>query len=389
MKFEALRRLPKLPQRELFAYQSADKLLLETIKQADIQGPFLVYDDHFGALVAGLIDLGIEANSIYWVNESRCSHDSMHLNVTQELAGSHYDLQQCLDEIPLDKLSHLSILSRWSKSKEQWTYFTQQVHHKLISFNIHIDFYSSGMVKYYFPELRSELEHLAPSNLSRIHKKARVLSSSFHTQELKQPDLNFKWDRLQFNQGKPDQASQLLANELPGLSKVHFDPIKTSQEESDIFRILDLGAGSGSLGIHAALSTLKSTSSQTIELDLIEDNWFSIQALTNDPQIVELRSQGVLVNILHSNIFRLKPVENKTWDWIISNPPYHQFNTLTPSLAHEFLIQSYHRLNEKACLTWVTSSSFKIPGKLSSNMNVKKLVSKSGHSIYHAEMNAY
>lgn len=227
------------------------------------------------------------------------------------------------------------------------------------------------MLKHYSYQYRDILSSYGlETDLSRITKKARILSAIFpkdrtvvlqKIQELRR--LQKSQGDILFNQGKVDQASQLLIQSLDKL------PVMESKQ----FKIADLGAGSGALGF-AAFERFGGT------VDFIEDSSLSCEQLKTS---IEEHSTPQAFKLYQANLFELEALETSKYDFIISNPPYHQYHTLTPSLVTWFIKDALDHLTPKGQLVWVTSEKINPPHFLNGKgYVVESLAIAKGHQVW-------
>jgi len=104
----------------------------------------------------------------------------------------------------------------------------------------------------------------------------------------------------------PRPETELIVDEV-------LKDIKIKHTHSDKIRILDLGAGTGCIG----LSIAKNNSS--IELISVEKSVEAFEILKQNVELLNLESQ---VQLILNDVDNLNPLDLGVFDYIVSNPPY-------------------------------------------------------------------
>lgn len=375
-----LRRVPALPQKDLTPMQAADEILIQQFFDSDFSEntQVLIIEDHFGGITTSLIQKEVHVKRVKALCDSRCSQEALEGNLYRNQLPKP-KIVSSLGQIweHLDTRKPIVVLMRWTKAIHTWKHLTSLLFEKLCEFQSKVHFLSSGMLKHYSYQYRDILgSYGLETDLSRITKKARILSASFpkdrtevlkKIQELKRVQ-NSQGDIL-FNQGKVDQASQLLIESIEKLS-IGFP---TSTPESKQLKIADLGAGSGALGF-AAFLHFGGT------VDFIEDSALSCEQLNTS---IQQHSSSSSFRLYQGNLFEDEALENSQYDLIVSNPPYHQYHTLTPSLVTWFIKDALDHLSPKGQLLWVTSDKINPPHFLNGKgYVVESLALAKGHQVW-------
>lgn len=372
MKKLKLRRVPQLPQDDLTATQAADDLLVERFFQLNpsSETQVLILEDHFGSITTQLVAQRHPVHLIHTLCDSMSSEEALKSNLYRnQLPAPTIDseLDKLLSKISLDR--PLIILTRWYKSLRLWKSQLQELRMSPLS-NTTITCLSAGMIKHYNYQYRDIAQEIfGNSDLSRIHKKARILSWEIEAPaQSHNPQGQAKESKALagFNQGKVDQASQLLIDHL---AEVVYPELPGRA------RIADLGAGTGALG-RALFDHIP------CRIDFIEDSQLSLnelQAQLNQDEKMSLDDY----RILRSNCFETQELEDSQYDLIISNPPYHQFHTLTPSLVSHFIKEALKHLKPQGTLIWVTSSKINPPHSIVRGKRPLSLLAEGhGHSAW-------
>lgn len=369
-----LRRVPALPQKDLTPMQAADEILIQQFFDSEFSEntQVLIIEDHFGGITTSLIQKEVHVKRVKAFCDSKCSQEALEGNLYRNQLPKPKIVSH-LDQVweHLDTRKPIVVLMRWTKALHTWKYLSSILFEKLCEFQSKVHFLSSGMLKHYSYQYRDILSSYGlETDLSRITKKARILSASFpkdrtvvlqKIQELRR--LQKSQGDILFNQGKVDQASQLLIQSLEKL------PVMESKQ----FKIADLGAGSGALGF-AAFEQFGGT------VDFIEDSSLSCEQLKTS---IEEHSNPQAFKLYQANLFELEALETSKYDFIISNPPYHQYHTLTPSLVTWFIKDALDHLTPKGQLVWVTSEKINPPHFLNGKgYVVESLAIAKGHQVW-------
>jgi len=89
--------------------------------------------------------------------------------------------------------------------------------------------------------------------------------------------------------------------------------IKIKHEQSEKIRVLDLGAGTGCIGLSIAKNNPK------VELISVEKSVESFEILKQNVELLNLSSQ---TQIILNDVDNLSPLDLGSFDYIVSNPPY-------------------------------------------------------------------
>jgi len=147
--------------------------------------------------------------------------------------------------------------------------------------------------------------------------------SIFNKFEVRGLEIDLKLDERVFAKGKLDLATKLLIENV---------------EVEDGSKILDLGCGSGVIGI--AISKL----GKNIDVTYVDDDYAATE-VTKD-NLIKNDSKNFAVFL--SNEF--DKIKERKFDLIVSNPPFHLGKQTSKIVASEFIKKSYFSLSPKGKL---------------------------------------
>ncbi len=363
-----LKRLPFIPNSQLLPFQAFDDLVVNYSQNFDFNSKdlIIVIDDHFGAISCNISDQNPD-NQIFCLNDSKSSQSAikknMHANELK-LPQFFHSWDKMNAQIDSGTYQKIFVFMPWAKTLHHWKYHIQKLSslgksHK----NGTLHFVSGGMIKYYTHQYRDIVQAaFGNSDLSRITKKARLLTANWNSTSIETIDEI----KSQFNEGKIDHASQILIKCL-ALPEIH----QIVTELRDTQTVLDLGAGSGPL----ADAILSHTAAK---FHLTDDSFNSIEIM--DKKYATEVSSGKL-KIYHADTFHHDHLKEKKFSLIISNPPYHQYFTLVPELLYLFIHEAIDHLEANGTFIWVTSTQFSPPRKMVGKY-LEELGSFDGHTVW-------
>lgn len=133
-----------------------------------------------------------------------------------------------------------------------------------------------------------------------------------------------------FSQKKLDEGTQML---LP-----HLAELKTANES-----VLDYGCGCGVIAL-----TLKKLN-PSLHIDAIDTNYFAIQSTLFNAQQNQLPLNKVIASNGYSQI-------SQRYDWIISNPPFHQHLVVDMQIAYQLITDAKQYLKPNGSLLIVVNT---------------------------------
>ena len=163
-----------------------------------------------------------------------------------------------------------------------------------------------------------------------------------------------------FSHGRIDPGSQLLVNLLP-------DEIKGN--------VADFGAGWGFLA-----ARLLEKYAKISQLDLYEADFEALQAAKEN-----LGSLTIDRNVNYHWFDLLKEKPSQSYDWIISNPPFHEGRASDSSIGQAFIAKAYDSLKHKGQLLLVANKQLPYEKLLSEKFfHVEKRVEQQGFKVIYA-----
>ncbi|MGX5173368.1 methyltransferase [Aliikangiella sp. IMCC44653] len=346
-----LKRFPPSSDKSLRAWSAADELLLEHLKELKIspESNILIVNDAFGALSVSLAHF----NPTVWVDSLQSKiaieNNLSHLNLTKQVNFLEFTpsfnpqllIQNIATAKPFDLVvmqvpKHNSLLTYQLAQLKQWLTPNAQI-------------IATGMTKtIHNSNLQIFSKVIGTTRTSLAKKKARLIFSKYQNQvktEVYLKSYQTHPDNLEvlgypgvFSRAKLDLGAAVMLKHLPQL---------TANQNA-----LDLGCGNGVLGATLA----KRSPSANIYL---ADESFLAVASAKATFAVNKLSNG---QFFHSDV--LSQVNTPKLDVIVCNPPFHQQNVQTLSIAQKMFKQSAKALNSTGELRVVANRHLKYAGEL-------------------------
>lgn len=295
-----------------------------------------IVDDDFGALTTAISQLAQERDDIealYVVADSSLSQEAITANVNANAAVSTdkppvaLTIVGAFDALPSDLQLDI-VLLKVPKTTASFEYQLRQLRTLMSKGSCIL---AAGMVKHLLPATQDTLERtIGPTTRLLAVKKARLFNSKLDLTRvpdknqyprklyIEQLGLGLLSDAGVFSANKADPASLFLCEHLP-------EHIRSSASETVNKKklVMDLGCGSGLLGLAAALKYPDST------LCFVDSSACAIRNAE-----INYRNSHPESTALYLHQHRLLPWVNDPVDLILCNPPFHQKHTLTldPSL---------------------------------------------------------
>ena len=329
-----LSRYPKRKNELLRAWDAADEYLCNHIAESQLacdSSRLLILNDSFGALSVALnrtaptmMTDSFLAQKGALENYAANDLDSNTLNVlpsTDELTGI-YDI--VLIKIPK---SHALLEDQLRKLRPHITQNTTLI--------------AAGMVKHLHASLGKLFEKvIGPTHASLAKKKARLIFSKYE-EGLTVGDNPFpKRYQLEGTSYQITNHSGVFSRDSLDIGTRFFLQNLPSIESEG--RIVDLGCGNGVVGL------MMSINSPNSELIFTDESFMAIASAKENFKSVhgkELRAQFMVTNCLQG-------VGQGSVDLILNNPPFHQQNVVSDSIAKQMFLESKHVLKERGEL-WV------------------------------------
>ena len=320
-----LKRLPRHHHHSLKAWNAADELLIKHIRPDDKM--IGIYNDSFGYLSCQLIDY-----SLAIITDLRSQEEAIRENIAATGKMVDGNIFHKLTST-LSKTVDIALL-KIPKSLDLFELYLQHIHQS-ISENGTV--YCGFMTKYFNASLLKKAEKYF-SNISqtKAEKKARViilsgkkaLNKSNSIESYHYNDKEIQQYKGIFSGGKIDAATDFLITNLNIPSNAHF--------------ILDLACGNGIIGLNIMQNTALS------ELHLLDDSHLAIASAK-----MNIRSEQAFFH----HAYHLNDFKNNTFDWIITNPPFHFGHTIDIGIPLQLFKEAYEKLAPNGILTIVANKN--------------------------------
>ncbi|WP_196140546.1 methyltransferase [Aliikangiella sp. G2MR2-5] len=351
-----LQRYPQTKDPNLRAWNAADEYIIQYLAE-NIENfheqRFLVVNDQFGAISVALNEfsseymtdsylsgLAIEKNlKINWpdnVKATAFSDGCFDSRVLKEAAAEKY-FSVVIIRVP----KHLSLLE----------YQLRIISHHIDKNTMVI---GAGMTKEIHKSTLSLFERLiGPTRTSLAHKKARLILSN---PEIAPAPMSSFSSYMVANPVLPDKKLTIFG--YPGVfsrekldlgTRVLFDHIPPLTDEKVI---ADLGCGAGVIGAVIAQAY------PTMRVILSDESAMAIASA---------RKTFIENNLTNGSFYQTDCLENtgtETIDLVLCNPPFHQQNVQTLSIAKKMMHQSSNRLSSNGSLYLVANRHLKYSGVL-------------------------
>ena len=358
----SLQRFPITKDQTLKAWNAADEYLLEWIYENELKqnDKIIIINDQFGALSCSLSQF----QPHYWT-DSYLSKTAIQKNLkSNSLDEILQHVNQCGQTLPED-------------FKFDWVIIRIPKHNSLLSFQlrsllpfIHSDtkILSAGMTKEIHKSNLGLFESIiGKTTTSLAKKKARLIFSkvdkiSEYSSEktllvdsacnytIKQFGLNIIGLPGVFSRDSLDIGSRVLLQYMP----------ETEPEQ----KLIDLGCGTGVLGVYAAKQNPQ------IEVTFTDESWLAVESAKRSFQ----ENTGKIPLTLVTDV--LDGLPNNHYDHILCNPPFHQQNVQTLSIANRMFKESANKLNANGELRVVANRHLKYKPMLSQYFGQVQIISK-------------
>ncbi len=308
----------------LQAWSAADTILAEWLFETDRgNGPYVVYNDSFGALSCLLIRQG---KSVVQVSDSCLSQRAALWN---------------LDANGLDgkKLTLLDSLTkpRFAKEEIPVTVLRLPRNQALLEFQLErlrtllppgSEIAAAGMVKEVHTSTLELFERLiGPTRTDLAEQKARLIRSTVSARPEPVSPFPSTWDIPGLGVTMVNHASVFSREGLDAGTRLllrHFPPLKPGPQT-----IIDLGCGNGVLGLAAARRAVDA------EVYCVDESFMAVWSARESFRKNEMGGRGFF---LAGD--GLEDFERATADLILCNPPFHWQNAQTRDIALRFFDQA-------------------------------------------------
>jgi len=362
-----LQRFPETKDVSLKAWNAADEYLLEWISQQAISPneQILIINDQFGALTCALSNY----QTYYWT-DSFLSKKAIGKNLKQNGLNlkNILHINQCKQVIP-DKLIFDRVIIRIPKHNSLLGF---QLKSLLPHINQKTTIIASGMTKEIHKSNLNLFESIiGETKTSLAKKKARLIFSQYSLNNQKSPHNQTIPESLQTNSAQYKlQQHGLTVIGLPGVfsrdsldigSRVLLQYMPITQPNQ---KLIDLGCGSGVLGTFAAKQNPE------IEVTFTDESWLAVESAKRTFKA----NIDSTVDFFVTDV--LEGLPNNSYDHILCNPPFHQQNVQTLSIANKMFKESAKKLKPSGELRVVANRHLKYRGYLNKYFSKVEVISK-------------
>ena len=341
-----LKRYPLVHDPSLKAWNAADEYLVAQLQQLEInkESQILIINDQFGALCCALSEFQPD----YWTD----SYLSQQATI-RNLKNNHLDhnlkpINQCTN-ILKPTIKYNLLIIRIPKHNSLLEFQLQSVRQHLCQDAVVI---AAGMTKeIHNSQLKIFEKFIGSTQTSLAKKKARLIFSKLDPEIKPMPtssllENNSKSYCLQtpsitifgypgvFARDSLDQGARVMLQHLPQL------------EASK--KVMDLGCGNGILG------SVMAKQNPGIEVSFSDESYLAIQSAkkTFHHNITQSQYRGA-PNFYVTNV--LDDVNENDFDVILCNPPFHQQNSQTLSIAKKMFSDAAQKLHSEGELRVVAN----------------------------------
>lgn len=359
-----LLRNPRYTDEKLRAWDAADEYILnhideqqlasESFAESSAKSPnVLIINDSYGALTLGVAG---KTSSITSMTDSANTHSAIRSNATlNNLDVGHINLLSSADfsNESSDSLFDL-VLIKVPKSLAQLEDNLRRIHHRISDKTVVI---GAGMAKNIHNSTLELFENIiGPTKTSLARKKARLIFSqvlldqSATTDEPIEPlpPTPFIVDKEVSKTSKPlymaSYASVFSHAKLDMGTRFLLEHMHIPESANDV---LDLGCGTGILGLAAALRNPNAT------VTFVDESYMSIESTKESIKLSlpEERAKTCTVAATHC----MEGIEDNSQDIILNNPPFHDAGAQTSNIAVEMFSESKRVLRVKGTLLVVAN----------------------------------
>lgn len=364
-----LNRYPITKDQSLKAWNAADEYLLEFVAEKISQiksrpKNILICNDQFGALTCSIAKAFNNFSLIYWT-DSFLSKTAINKNLSN-------------NNISAENVAHVSSL-KTRKECDAYDLVILRVpkHNSLLEYQLHeiapyinenTLFVAGGMTKEIHTSTLSIFEKMIGDTKTTLaKKKARLILPAIQAKPA------FKIEPLKFFS---EETSGVKSYGLPGVfSRERLDVgtrvlLKHLPKIEHQQSIVDLGCGTGIIGTRLAKLY------PTCRILFCDESYLAIESakLTYTNNIEQTRDNAnEMANFDVTDV--LQGVDHNQFNHIVCNPPFHQQNVRTLSIANRMFKQSASRLRENGTLTIVANRHLKYKPMLKQYFNQVKSVS--------------
>jgi len=366
-----LRRYPETKDVSLKAWNAADEYLLEWISQQAISSneKTLIINDQFGALTCALSNY-----QLYYWTDSYLSKTAIENNLKQNDLNLNLNLKnlshinQCNQVIP-DKLIFDQVIIRIPKHNSLLEF---QLKSLLPHINQNTTILAAGMTKEIHNSNLNLFESIiGETKTSLAKKKARLIFSKYLPDNKNSSNSQMVKVPLQTSstQYRIEQHDLSIIG-LPGVfsrdsldigSRVLFQYMPVTLPDQ---KLIDLGCGTGVLGTFAAKKN------PNLEVTFTDESWLAIESAKRTfEENIDSTADFLVTNVLDG-------LPNNSYDHILCNPPFHQQNVQTLSIANKMFKESARKLKTTGELRVVANRHLKYRSYLNQYFSKVEIISK-------------
>lgn len=357
-----LSRYPKTSDQSLRAWNAADEYLVEYVTKnitLDKSSKTLIINDQFGALTCSLS----ECSPVCWIDSflsrTAISENLKSNNLTEETSFidniSKLDIHFNLILIRIPK--HNSLLAFQLRAIAQFINddtnilaagMTKEIHNSTTAlFNKYIGETTTSLAK-----KKSRLIFSKPSSTPKVSNESL---NDIKIYEIENYGVKSYGLPGVFSRESLDVGSRVLLNYLP----------ETKENQN----LIDLGCGTGILG------TIVAKNNPTLNLTFCDESFLAVDSakITYEKNIG--RNAGFHVTDVLSGL------DNNHYDHILCNPPFHQQNVQTLSIANKMFKQSAEKLKNSGEFRVVANRHLKYRPMLESYFSKVKIISNDSKFI--------
>lgn len=359
----ALSRYPKTSDQSLRAWNSADEYLVKHITEnltLDKSSKVLIINDQFGALTCSLS----ECSPVCW-SDSFLSRTAIAENLKFNSLNEKINFIERTENITQPDICFDLVIIRIPKHNSLLTFqlnsIAQFINHNTVIL-------SAGMTKEIHNSTTTLFnKYIGETTTSLAKKKARLMFSKpsstpkvsnenlydnltdIKIYEVKEYDVKSYGLPGVFSRESLDIGSRVLLNYLP----------ETKENQN----LIDLGCGTGILG------TIVAKNNSTLNLTFCDESFLAVEsAKTTYEKNIGRSAEFHITDVLAG-------LENDQYDHILCNPPFHQQNVQTLSIANKMFKQSAQKLKDRGELRVVANRHLKYRPMLSQYFKNVKMIS--------------
>lgn len=355
----SLERYPKTSDQSLRAWNAADEYLVNHVKEnitLDKSSTVLIINDQFGALACSFSKFSL----VCW-SDSFLSRTAITANLKINNLPEEINFIERVENIPQPNIHFDLIIIRIPKHNSLLAFQLRSLA-KLINQDTAI--LAAGMTKDIHNSTTALFEkYIGKATTSHAKKKARLIfSRASSTPKMSNENLHdIKIYELEnyavksyglpgvFSRESLDIGSRVLLNYLP----------KTKGNK----KLIDLGCGTGILG------TIVAKGNPTLNLTFCDESFLSVESA----KITYQKNIGRNAKFYVTDV--LTGLKNNDYDHILCNPPFHQQNVQTLSIANKMFKQSALKLKSSGELRVVANRHLKYRPMLSQYFKNVKMIS--------------